>query len=1156
MAQKDLRVNLSAETRSLERGMQRGERAMERYRRSVEDANSAMMRLEQELQRDIDKTLAEVEARSARAAESAQRLGTGMMVAGGAIAAGLGLAARAAVQWESDWAGVTKTVEGSDAQMQALEDSLRGLALQIPATHTELAQIAESAGQLGVQTENVIGFTRTIAAMGVTTNMTVEDAAKQMARFSNIMGTPQQDIDRLGASIVELGNNSATTEAEILEMAMRIAGAGNTVGMTEGDVLGFAAALSSVGVEAEAGGSAVSRVMLNIDTAVAESGENLTRFAQVAGTSADEFTETWRDDPSQAIAQFVSGLDEMNTSGENVAATLAELGLGEIVVRDALLRMAGASDVVAQSLELGNQGWEENTALLEEAAQRYETTESKVQIAQNSINEMGIALGEGLLPILGDAAQRVTDYGTAFSSLSETQQGWVTTVGGTVSALGLVTGALVAGGPKLLEWRENMQELATSGGTRMQRGLGATATFLTGPYGAAIGGVMALGGLWLDQKARQIAAEQEWADALAETGGVIDASIAQLGARKLEETGLLELSKELGVQEGVLTQALIQEGEARKALATADQMAQLAKQGLLEEYSDERQSIKDLNAALEVLFGTGTTWRDLTDEQWQQIQNLNGGLAEQIETMDSATEAQAALALETEATTGQYMTAEEAADNYRDSVEQLTSSALDAVDAEIRWQEAVDAASDSIAANGATLDLNTEAGRSNQRALNEMVKSGNKHIAMMIESGASSKELRKAQEKMREQIRTAGSDMGASAEEAEGYADMLRDIPDNINTDIEVDAKGKWKVVGGFTISPSGETAAGSGGSQISLRAHGGPVFGPGTETSDSIPALLSNNEHVIPANEVRAAGGQQAIHAIRDLIRAGDLRFAGGGAVGDAAVQRYARGGSVLPKSARIVNDHREDTRIRLFRLIEATVDGMASEIGKQLKKHLESGGSVVRQATKWAGTPYSWGGGGIGGPSEGFGRGAGIRGFDCSSLMQYAWYHGTNGRVRIPRVTYDQINTGRAVPTGQQIPGDLVFPHRGHVGMYVGGGRLFHTFRTGDVAGYRSMYPSPLAIRRPGRFDDGGMMYPGEHGVNMTRRPERVLDPATTDAFDRLVDGLLSRPGGARGGDGAQVVEHTEYHIHHVPGYSTVQDLQRADERRQRSARIGRAR
>lgn len=1148
--QKDLRVNLSAETRSLERGMQRGERAMERYRRSVEDANSAMMRLEQELQRDIDKTLAEVEARSARAAESAQQLGAGMMVAGGAIAVGLGLAGRAAMQWESDWAGVTKTVEGSDAQMQALEDSLRGLALQIPATQSELAQIAASAGQLGIETQNITSFTRTIAAMGVTTNLTVEEAAMSMAKFANIMGTPQDEIDRLGATIVDLGNNSATTEADILQMAMRVAGAGNTIGLTEDEVLAFSAALSSVGLEAEGGGSAISRVMIQISNAVQSGGDDLQGFANVAGQSAEEFSTAFEDDAAGAIASFVEGLGGIQEQGGNVFQTLEQLGIADIEVRDALLRAAGASDVLTDALETGGDAWQENTALAEEAAARYETTESKVQLAQNAINELGIAVGEGLLPILGDAATRLTDYGTAFSSLSEDQQGWVTTIGGTVSALGLVTGALVAGGPKLLEWRENMQELATTGGSRMQRGLGATATFLTGPYGAAIGGVMALGGLWLDQKARQIAAEQEWANALAETGGVIDASIAQLAARKLEETGLLELSKELGIQEGVLTQALIQEGEARKALATADQMAQLAKQGVLDGYSDERQSIKELNAALEVLFGKGTTWRDLTNEQWQQIQNLNGGLGEQIETMDAGTEAQAALALETEATTGKYMTAEEAADSYRDSVEQLTSSALDAVDAEIRWQEAVDAASDSIAANGATLDLNTEAGRSNQRALNEMVKSGNKHIAMMIESGASSKELRKAQEKMREQIRTAGSDMGASAEEAEGYADMLRDIPDNVNTDIDVDAKGKWKVVGGFAVSPSGESLSGAG-QQITMRAHGGPVFGSGTETSDSIPALLSNNEHVIPANEVRAAGGQDAIYAIRDLIRAGDLRFADGG-----AVQRYARGGSVLPKSARVINDHREDTRIRLFRLVEATIDGMASEIGKQLKKQMESGGTVVRQATKWAGTPYSWGGGGIGGPSEGFGRGAGIRGFDCSSLMQYAWYHGTNGRVRLPRVTYSQINTGRAVPTGQQAPGDLVFPHRGHVGMYVGGGRLFHTFRTGDVAGYRSMYPSPLAIRRPGRFDDGGMMYPGEHGVNMTRRPERVLDPDTTAAFDRLVDGLLSRPGGARGGDGAQVVEHTEYHIHHVPGFSTVQDLQRADERRQRSARIGRAR
>lgn len=55
-------------------------------------------------------------------------------------------------------------------------------------------------------------------------------------------------------------------------------------------------------------------------------------------------------------------------------------------------------------------------------------------------------------------------------------------------------------------------------------------------------------------------------------------------------------------------------------------------------------------------------------------------------------------------------------------------------------------------------------------------------------------------------------------------------------------------------------------------RAHGGGVFGPGTETSDSIPARLSHNEHVWTAAETRGAGGHAEVERLRRYAKAGRL--------------------------------------------------------------------------------------------------------------------------------------------------------------------------------------------------------------------------------------------------------------------------------------------
>ena len=74
---------------------------------------------------------------------------------------------------------------------------------------------------------------------------------------------------------MDLGNNLATTEAEIVDMALRLAGAGNTVGLTEAQILGLAGALSSVGVQAELGGSTLSRILLEMQKAALEGGDAL-----------------------------------------------------------------------------------------------------------------------------------------------------------------------------------------------------------------------------------------------------------------------------------------------------------------------------------------------------------------------------------------------------------------------------------------------------------------------------------------------------------------------------------------------------------------------------------------------------------------------------------------------------------------------------------------------------------------------------------------------------------------------------------------------------------------------------------------------------------------------------------------------------------------
>lgn len=317
---------------------------------------------------------------------------------------------KAASDFDSAFTGVKKTVdEAKDSNGKTiisykdLENGIRSMAKSIPVSTTEISHVAEAAGQLGIKTQNVLSFTKTMVAMGKATNMSSEDASVALAKLANITGMPQKNFDRLGSSIVNLGNNMATTESDIVEMSLRLAGSGHQVGMTEAQITGLAAAMSSVGINAEAGGGSMSRVIQKINTSVMSGNKSLSKFASVSGMSSKEFQKAWKDDASQAIVSFVKGLGKAKTSGKDVTSMLKAMGISSTQELDTMLRLSGAGDTLSKSLKISGQGWKENTALTQEAEKRYATFESKLQIVKNKLNDVGITVGGPLMSAFSDA---------------------------------------------------------------------------------------------------------------------------------------------------------------------------------------------------------------------------------------------------------------------------------------------------------------------------------------------------------------------------------------------------------------------------------------------------------------------------------------------------------------------------------------------------------------------------------------------------------------------------------------------------------------------------------------------------------------------------------------------------------------------------------
>ena len=352
------------------------------------------------------------------------------------IVAGVGAVVKSAMSWESAFAGVKKTNDevvdsnGNVVYSYAdLENGLRGLTAQLPASHEEIAGVAEAAGQLGIKSQDVVSFTKTMIDMGESTNLSAEDAASAIAKIANITGLTSDEYQRFGSSVVALGKNFATTEQDIVAMANRLAASGTLAGLTNQEILGLATAMSSVGIEAEAGGTAMTQTLAAIESAVAAGGEDLQKFATVAGESAQEFADKWENHPIEAIQDFIRGLGKLDEKGESATMVLDDMQLSGVRQSNMLKSLALAADTMTGAVDLSNKAWSENTALTNEASTRYETTESKLKMLKNQVVDMAIDFGGPFVDALKNGLeaskpliQTLSDMAKKFNELSPAQQ--------------------------------------------------------------------------------------------------------------------------------------------------------------------------------------------------------------------------------------------------------------------------------------------------------------------------------------------------------------------------------------------------------------------------------------------------------------------------------------------------------------------------------------------------------------------------------------------------------------------------------------------------------------------------------------------------------------------------------------------------------------
>lgn len=415
--------------------------------------------------------------------EKIERVGQKLSGLSIGAAAVLGYTAKEAITFESAWVGVTKTVEGTDEELENLKQGLLDLSQETASSAVDIAAVAESAGQLGIKTEDVLDFTKTMVMLGDTTNLSANEAAIALAKFANVTQMSANDYGKLGSTIVDLGNNFATTEEDIVEMATRLASTGEITGLSESQILALATTLSSLGIEAEAGGTSISKLLKKVYTvdagfdnakkAVDSTGmslrdlqllqannntefrkladglgytsselkgymnnvDTLNKFADTAGISAEEFRKAYAENAVGAISLFIKGLGDTERTGKNAVEILNEMGLTEVRLSNSILAMASSGDVMTSAVQTASDAWGENSALTKEAEKRYATTESQIIQLKNTITELCVVLGETLLPKIQSTVDKLKEMVEAFQNLDPHIQNIIIAITGITAVL-------------------------------------------------------------------------------------------------------------------------------------------------------------------------------------------------------------------------------------------------------------------------------------------------------------------------------------------------------------------------------------------------------------------------------------------------------------------------------------------------------------------------------------------------------------------------------------------------------------------------------------------------------------------------------------------------------------------------------------------------
>jgi TP901 family phage tail tape measure protein len=1052
-----------------------------------------------------------------------QRLGQTGQIAGIAMVAGFGLAIKAAADFDKAMSKVAAVSGASGKELGALRKAALDAGRDTKFSATQAADAVSELTKAGIKTSDILGGAlKGSLALAAAGELEFADAATVSAQAMNIFGLEGKDVTHI-ADVLAAGANKSAADVKGLAWSLKMGGQ--------------VAAQTGLSLE-----STVGTLSAFADNALigSDAGTSLKTMLQHLANPSEKAMGLMRDlglEVYDANGNFV-GMDKL---ANNLQVSLGGLTQEQ---RDQAMATIFGSDAVRGAnvlYKIGAAGVKEYTTAVNDngaaarvAAKMMDNLSGDVEKLKGSLETALIESGSAANNVLRDMIQLVTSAVGAYSSLPTSVQSGTVVIIGLTGAVILLAKGLIFMVTTAKDAKIALAALGITGArvvtalVAIRSAFMATAAFMAGPWGLAIGAAVIALSVFMINKRKATQATEEFTSAIKADSGAMGENTRQAIANDLEKRGLLKTAQRLGIDMQTMTDAVIGNKDAMTTVtdvttAYSAKLKQMRDTGQLtwEEWSRAdltlnqfKGTINDQNGSLAqsveaykrvtaASSGTTTETKNLTAAQvaaaakagvqtsaeQKLIDTMNDAKSTSKELKDAFNELAGGNISAAKAAIQQRQAlkdAAEASDHRRGLTDKetlaLISLAENNQDVIVSMKEA-DATGDQLIARqrkltqafiqsavgmGASREEATEMARSfglfmkvadnTTASISEWIfkvgGAANAAKNLALKTGGDAKNAQDAfrasvqrnlpvlyamagsNQRLRGQVdalaRSAGiatgrmdtsrrafiaaaSSMNIGAREAGRLWTKLQALKSR-NIKVNVDAKGEWEVGG----SPASRRSSFATGGRV-------PMVSGGSRNYDSVDAKLRVDEHVLTPEEVDAMGGHGAVYRLRKAALRGEVQgLAGGGRVGGGDLTTPGSASRVM---APIASGYSA--------MLTMMVKSMANEIKKSM-----SGGGIVAAARKMIGLPYSWGGGGPGGPSYGIGRGAGTYGFDCSGLTEYAWWKGRH--VSIGGVTGSQIAGSHTI--GSPTPGALGFPHPGHVVLYSGNNRVIQAPQTGS--------------------------------------------------------------------------------------------------------------